>query len=232
MSSKLLQVLVVDDDVWMQRLIKRILEIEKSRVITAGTGETALQSLEEENPDLILLDIMLPDTTGYSICRKIRGFSQTPIIMVSAKNSEKEIVEGLNTGADDYIIKPFSATELVARIKAVLRRTKPPVTQRCSHFKYHNLLIDFASQRVKVAEKEIELTHTEYKLLSYISRNAGQIITPNQLLYKVWGEEYTGAFHLLQVHIARLRQKLGDNARHPVYIHTRHGLGYIMSSHS
>jgi DNA-binding response OmpR family regulator len=228
MVSKKALVLVVDDDIRMLRMIKRILDLEGFRVLVASSGEAALKTFEKESPDLVLLDIMMPDMDGYTVCQRLREFSSVPIIMVTAKGDDEEKVEGLDTGADDYITKPFSTNELAARVRAVLRRAQnqdnpPNAVLRC-----HDLVMDFASHRVMVADKEIELTSTEYKVLSYITRNAGRVVTPDQLLDKVWGEEYVGDQHLLQVNIARLRQKLGDDARNPTYILTRPGIGYMM----
>ncbi len=229
MSSKKSVVLVVDDDIRMLRMMKRMLELENFQVIIANSGDMALKSFEKETPNLVLLDIMMPDMDGYTVCQRIREFSQVPIIMVTAKGDDKEKVEGLNIGADDYVTKPFSASELAARVRAILRRVGTKERPQDVIFRYKDLLVDFASRRVMVNNSELKLTSTEYKLLSYISLNAGRVVTPDQLLDKVWGEEYMGAPHLLQVNIARLRKKLGDDAKRPTYILTRPGIGYIMS---
>jgi len=228
MSLKKALVLVVDDDIRMLRMMKRILELEGFQALIANNGETALKTFDKESPDLVLLDIMMPDIDGYTVCQRIREFSQIPIIMVTAKGDDKEKVEGLDTGADDYVTKPFSASELAARVRAVLRRVGSQEGPHEAIFRYKDLIIDFTSRRVMVNNKELKLTSTEYKLLSYISLNAGRVVTPDQLLNKVWGEEYIGAPHLLQVNIARLRRKLGDDAKKPTYILTRPGIGYIM----
>ncbi len=229
MSSKKALVLVVDDDVRILRMMKRMLELESFQVLVANSGEVSLRVFEKETPDLVLLDIMMPDMDGYTVCQRIREFSQVPIIMVTAKGDDREKVEGLDIGADDYVTKPFSASELAARVRAVLRRIGTQDKPAGAIFHYKDLVIDFTSHRVMVNSQELNLTSTEYKLLSYISRNAGRIVTPDQLLDKVWGEEYIGAPHLLQVNIARLRKKLGDDAKNPTYILTRPGIGYIMS---
>jgi DNA-binding response OmpR family regulator len=221
-------VLVVDDDIRMLRMMKRILELENFQVLIANNGDMALKTFDKESPDLVLLDIMMPDMDGYTVCQRIREFSRVPIIMVTAKGDDKEKVEGLDTGADDYITKPFSASELAARVRAVLRRTGIREKPQEAAFSYRDLVIDFASRRVKVGSKELKLTSTEYKLLSYICLNAGRVVTPDQLLNNVWGEEYIGAPHLLQVNIARLRKKLEDDAKNPAYIVTRPGIGYII----
>jgi len=229
MSAKKVLILVVDDDIRMLRMMKRMLELESFQVLTANGGDEALKIFEKEAPSLVLLDIMMPDMDGYTVCRRIREFSQVPIIMVTAKGEDKEKVEGLDIGADDYVTKPFSASELAARVRAVLRRISNQDRPQEAIFHYRDLIIDFTSRRVMVNNQELKLTSTEYKLLSYICLNAGRVVTPDQLLDKVWGEEYIGAPHLLQVNIARLRKKLGDSAMKPNYILTRPGIGYIMS---
>ena len=232
MSSKKTLILVVDDDIRMLRMMKRMLELENFQTITANNGESALIVFEKENPDLVLLDIMMPDMNGYTVCQHIREFSEVPIIMVTAMGDDKQKVEGLDIGADDYVTKPFSASELAARVRAILRRSGSQERQANSLFRYKDLVIDYASNRVSMQDQELILTSTEYRLLSYISKNAGRVVTPDQLLSKVWGEAYLGAPHLLQVNIARLRKKLGDDARNPSYILTRPGIGYIMSKPS
>ncbi len=232
MPKKKAMILVVDDDIRMLRMMKRMLELEDFVVITANSGDIALKLFEKESPALVILDIMMPDMDGYTLCKRIREFSQVPIIMVTARGDDKEKVEGLNIGADDYVTKPFSASELAARVRAVLRRMDNQESPQRATFCYKDLTIDFTSRRVMVNNHDLELTSTEYKMLSYISLNAGRVVTPDQLLVKVWGEEYIGAAHLLQVNIARLRKKLGDNAKDPDYILTRPGIGYIMTKTS
>lgn len=222
-------VLVVDDDPHMLRMMARVLGLEGYQVLTASDSEIGLDVFCQESPDLVLLDIMLPGMDGYAMCRRIREFSQVPIIMVTAKGRDEERVEGLDTGADDYITKPFSSMELVARARAVLRRTtlwdehpEPP-------FHLGDLMVDFASHRAVLAEKEVNLTAMEYRLLSYMARNVGRVLTPDQILENVWGGQYLGADHLLQVTISRLRQKLGDSRRAPRYIVTKPGIGYTIA---
>jgi DNA-binding response OmpR family regulator len=228
MPIRKLLILVVDDDIRILRMVKRMLELEDFQAMVAGSGEAALKVFEKDTPDLILLDIMMPGMDGYSLCQRIREFCQVPIIMVTARGDDKEKVTALNMGADDYVTKPFSTGELAARVKAVLRRAGSLDKPAETIFRYKDLLVDFAARRVMVNDSELKLTSTDYRLLSYISLNAGRVITPDQLLHKVWGEEYIGAPHLLQVNIARLRKKLGDDAKKPSYIMTRPGIGYIM----
>ena len=220
--------LIVDDDVRMLRMMQRILELEGYRVRTASDGKAALDAFDEENPDLVLLDIMMPDIDGYAICQNIREFSQVPIIMVTSKDNNEEKVEGLDAGADDYITKPFAANELTARVRAVLRRTKLWDERPEPVFHSGDLVIDFARHRVTLGNQELNLTATEYRILSYLARNADRIVTPDQILQKVWDKEYIGETHVLQVNIARLRQKLRDNRKNPKYILTKSGIGYMM----
>lgn len=229
MPSRKTSVLVVDDDIRVLRMLQRMLELEGYRVLTASDGEVALNLLlDEETPDLVLLDIMMPDMDGYTVCRHIREFSQVPIIMVTAKGNDEEKIQGLNAGADDYVTKPFSASELAARVRAVLRRAKLRDELTEPAFYFHDLVIDFTRHRVSLHGQDINLTATEYKLLSYLARNADRVLTPDQILETVWGEQYGGDTHLLQVNVARLRQKLGDNAKNSTYILTRAGIGYMI----
>jgi DNA-binding response OmpR family regulator len=191
-------ILIVDDEREMCLSLSEILRSQGFEAIIANSGEAALKTFEKDAPDLILLDLMMPDMDGYTVCQRIREFSQVPIIMVTARGDDKEKVAGLNIGADDYVTKPFSAGELAARVRAVLRRIGSQDRPVEAVFHHKDLTVDFASHRVMVRDNELRLTSTEYRLLSYISLNAGRVITPDQLLHKVWGEEYIGAPHLLQ----------------------------------
>lgn len=228
MPAKKTTALVVDDDVRILRMIQRILELEGFGALTAPNGKAALAIMKTEKPDVVLLDIMLPDIDGYTVCQQIREFSQVPIIMVTAKGNEEEKIKGLDSGADDYITKPFSAGELVARVRAVLRRYQLTAKLQIPAFQCDDLIINFTQHRVTQAGRDVELTATEYQLLSYLVRNAGMVLTPDQLLGEVWGEDYIGENHILQVNMARLRQKLNDDPKDPKYILTRHGIGYMM----
>lgn len=221
-------VLAVDDDVRMLHLMQRILELEGYRVLIASSAETTFNLFDEESPDLVLLDIMLPDADGYFVCQRIREFSRVPIIMVTAKDSPDEKIQGLNSGADDYVTKPFSSKELVARVKAVLRRAKFEDEYPGPTFYSGDLVVDFSRHRVTLSGQEVALTATEYRLLSYLTYNAGQVITSDQAIERVWGDAYIGDTHLLQVNIARLRKKLGDEAKNPKYIQTKPGIGYMI----
>ncbi len=228
MPSRKVSVLVVDDDTHILRMLQRMLELEGYRVLTASSGVAALDIFDEKTPELVLLDIMLPDIDGYTVCRNIHEFSQIPIIMITAKDSDEEKVQGLDAGADDYVTKPFSANELVARVRAVLRRTRLWDEHPEPAFSFQDLVIDFVRHRVTAGSQEVNLTATEYRLLAYLVHNAGRVVTPDQIIQAVWGEEYIGEAHLLQVNMARLRQKLKDDARNPKYILTKSGIGYMM----
>ncbi len=231
MPTRKVSVLVVDDDVRILRMMRRILELEGYQTFIASNGEATLSALDEQSPDLILLDIRMPDMDGYDVCRRIREFSQLPIIMVTAKDTDEEKIEGLDAGADDYVTKPFSSTELAARVRAVLRRTKFRDDNSEPTFRSNELTLDFAHHRVTLHGEEVNLTATEHRLLSYLTHNAGRVVTPDQILEKVWGEEYIGEYHLLRVSIARLRQKLGDDPKKPRFIATKIGIGYIFLKH-
>lgn len=217
---------MVDDDTHTLFLMQRILELEGYRALTAANGESALMMINEEVPDLLLLDVMMPRMDGYAVCQKVRELCGMPIIMVTAKDDVKDIAQGLDAGADDYVTKPFSSKILMAKMRAVLRRAQLWGEQREPAFCSGSLQMDFASHRATVAGVEIELTATEYKLLSYLTHNSGRLISPRQILEAVWGDEYIGEDHLLRVNIARLRQKLGDNSKEPRFIVTKVGIGY------
>jgi DNA-binding response OmpR family regulator len=221
-------VLIVDDDVRILRMIDRIMELEGYRVLTASSGEEALGVFNQEAPSLVLLDIMMPDMDGITTCRRIREFSQVPIIMVTAMDSTEEKVEGLDAGADDYVTKPLSSEELAARVRAMLRRKKFPDEPSQPVFRSGDLVVDFARHLVSIDGKEVHLTAIEYALLSCLARNPGRVFTSDQLLERIWGEEYVGATHILQVNIARIRQKLMDKTKNHRYISTRPGIGYMI----
>ncbi|MDP2931596.1 MAG: response regulator transcription factor [Chloroflexota bacterium] len=221
-------VLVVDDDIRMLRMMRRILELEGFQVMQASDGRSALALFDDEAPALVLLDIMMPGLDGCAVCRRIREFSHTPIIMVTARGNDEQKVEGLDAGADDYVTKPFSARELIARVRAVLRRCHFWEEKPQPAFRLGNLTVDFAAHRVTVGGEEVDVTATEYKILAYLAQNAGRVVTPDNILHSVWGEEYGGESHLVQVNIARLRKKIGDDVKNPRCILTRPGIGYLM----
>ena len=219
-------IVVVDDDPGILKLVSLNLQLEGFRVVTAADGKEAVQLVHDEQPALVLLDVMMPVMDGFQACERIREFSEVPIIMLTAKGGIEDVVRGLDTGADDYVVKPFSINELVARVKAVLHRTKFPQEMPQPAFASGDLCIDFAQHQVKIGDSEIVLPPTEYRILCLLARNAGRLITYEQLLTEVWGREYRGDIHILQVAVARLRKRLGDDPGNPKYIATRPGIGY------
>jgi DNA-binding response OmpR family regulator len=223
------QILIVDDDPAICKFVKANLEARNYEVLLAADGEEALDVLDHELPDLILLDIMMPKIDGFEVCRRIREWSNIPIIMLSAREGEMDKVKCLDCGADDYLTKPFSLRELLSRIKAVLRRVQDNGNLiMLPKYHYEDLEVDLSQNKVSLKGEELSLTGTEYKILSYLVTNAGRLITPDQILGRVWGEDYLGDNHLIQVNMARLRKRLQDNGRVPKYIETRPGIGYMI----
>jgi DNA-binding response OmpR family regulator len=223
------RILIVDDEPRYLRLLEANLKTEGYTVVTASDGLQAIDAFSAQPVDLILLDIMMPRLDGFGTCQRIREFSNVPIIMLTAKGEEQDRVKGLDLGADDYLVKPFSATELLARVRAVLRRAQLPGEQGQERFFSHeNLKIDFARAEVWRDEQPVSLSATEYRLLLQFAHNIGKILTSEDLLTSVWGPEYKSDKEILWVSIARLRQKLEADAHNPRHIVTRSGLGYFM----
>jgi DNA-binding response OmpR family regulator len=198
-------------------------------VLTGANGSTAVQMAADENPDLILLDVMMPEMDGFEACKRIREFSNVPIIMLTAKGEEEDRVEGLNLGADDYIVKPFSANELLARVNAVLRRARKNAADPGeSVLRRGDLEIDLARAEVRNGGQQISLSSTEYRLLLEFARHVGETRKAEDLLSNVWGDEYKDDKEILWVSISRLRQKLEKDPKNPELILTQSGAGYIM----
>ncbi len=224
-----LRILIVDDEPRYLRLLEANLRTEGYEVVTAADGLQAIETFSSQPIDLVLLDVMMPRLDGFGATQRIREFSNVPIIILTAKGEEQDRVKGLDFGADDYLVKPFSATELLARVRAVLRRAQPPTDGGGARFFTHeNLKIDFARAEVWRSEQPISLSATEYRLLLQFAHNVGKILTSEDLLTSVWGPEYKGDKEILWVSIARLRQKLEEDAHSPKHIVTRSGLGYLM----
>jgi len=222
-------ILIVDDEPRYLRLMEANLVTEGYRVFKASNGQEAIDIVAQKHPDLVLLDIMMPILDGFQACERIREFSNVPIIVVTARGSEQDRVKGLDLGADDYIVKPFSATELLARVRAVLRRAQTTTEAfQQTVFTHGNLKIDFARAEVFKDNKVVFLSATEYRLLLQFAHNVGNILTSEQLLSEVWGPEYRDDKEILWVSISRLRQKLETDPKNPQHIVTRSGLGYTM----
>ncbi len=220
-------VLVVDDEPRMVQLITMNLELEGFEVVSAGDGYQALEQLARRMPDLILLDIMLPDMNGFQTLKKIRQSSPVPVIFLSVKGEEVDRVQGLDLGADDYITKPFSPRELISRIKAVLRRTEAKsVTPESEIVVDADLRINFDQRKVIVRGKEVRLRPTECRLLYHLVTSAGKLLTHETLLSRVWGPEYRDEDQYVRLYITYLRQKLEADPKTPKYIMGERGMGY------
>ena len=222
-----LRILVVDDDENLRRLVSAYLETEGYQVTQAADGRTALAAVKDQAPQLVVLDLMLPGIDGMEVAKQIRASSSTPILMLTARGGEDDMLEGFDAGADDYLVKPFSPKVLVARVRAVLRRfgaereedpDKPVVMG--------DLLIDVRGRDVQVRGRPVELTATEFDLLRVLSQHPGWVYSREELLESVWGYSYLGDSRLVDVHIANLRRKIGDDFAEPRYIRTVRGAGY------
>lgn len=232
MTARKIRIVTADDDPQLLRLIARNLEFEGYEVGTASNGELALEQIERTNPDLVLLDVMMPRMDGFTVCQQVREFSTVPIIIITARGQDQDKVKGLDLGADDYLTKPFSVEELLARVRAVLRRTQfrsdEATSGRTTTIVIGDLTIDYAQHLVRLSGQEVTLTPTEYRLLVYLAQNAGRVLTQDLLLEHVWGADYIGESHMLQVNVNRLRRKLEADPTHPQYLKTKVGIGYML----
>jgi two-component system KDP operon response regulator KdpE len=220
-------ILVVDDEERMVRFIRLNLEHDGFQVIQATRGSQAIELIRTEMPDLVLLDVMMPDIDGFEVLRMIREANTVPIIMLTAKGEEEDRIRGLELGADDYITKPFSPRELVSRVRAVLRRTETSGMSGKDVFEVDDRLkLDFSRREIWVEGKLVQLRPTEYRLLYHLVQNAGWVMTYDQLLTKVWGYEYQNEPHYVRLYVNYLRQKLEKDPANPKYILTERGVGY------
>ncbi|MBA3827267.1 MAG: response regulator transcription factor [Ktedonobacterales bacterium] len=235
MALRKTTLVVADDDPQILKLITRNLQLEGYATHTATNGQEALEAITSTQPDAVLLDVMMPKLDGFAVCQQVRQFSAVPIILITARGNDQDKVHGLDSGADDYLTKPFSVDELLARVRAVLRRaTLSQVTQASGELpplRIGGVQIDFAQHQVTRDDIEISLTPTEYQLCIYLAQNAGRVLTQNMLLDHVWGAEYTGEHHMLQVNVNRLRRKLEADPTQPHYILTKSGVGYLFAAH-
>lgn len=220
-------ILVVDDEERMARFIRLNLEHDGFRVVEAYRGMQALQQYRDSLPDLILLDIMMPDIDGFEVLSMLREISNVPVIMLTAKGEEDDRVRGLELGADDYVTKPFSPRELVSRVRAVLRRTDSSSTESPDVIEVdQHLKLDFSKREIWLEGELIKLRPTEYRLLYHLVKNAGWVLTYDQILSRVWGYEYRDEPHYVRLYINYLRQKIEKDPSNPVYILTERGVGY------
>jgi two-component system KDP operon response regulator KdpE len=227
MSEK---ILVMDDEPRVVRLVSEVLMAMGYQVIPAASGKSAIEMVALEQPDLVLLDILMPmGPDGYEVCRHIREFSKVPVIMLTAKAQEADMLHGFDVGADDYLTKPFSAKELVARVKAVLRRTTRPEEIASTTLTCGDLEISFARRTVKVRGEQVSLTRTEYALLRQLALNANRVMLHRDLLAEVWGPEYRDDVDYLRAYIRYLRRKLEADPSDPEQILTSPGIGYMLA---
>ena len=219
------RILLVEDEPAITELFGRALEREGFRVSGARSVAEALARFDRSPPDLVLLDLTLPDGDGRDLCRDLRGRSRVPIIMLTARGTELDRVTGLELGADDYVVKPFSGAEVVARIRAVLRRSADGRND-AEPIAVGDLVIDVRARRVRLGGRELALSRKEFDLLAELARHAGGVVTREQLMSRVWDENWFGSTKTLDVHVGWLRRKLGDDAAAPRYLHTVRGVGF------
>ncbi|NLX10976.1 MAG: response regulator transcription factor [Chloroflexi bacterium] len=220
------KILVIDDEEMTVQLITILLERRGYEVVKAYRAEDGLRKAYRTHPDLILLDIMMPDMDGWEVCRRLRELSDVPIIFLTAKDDVRDVVKGLEMGADDYVVKPYDNNELIARIKAQLRRAPKPAVSEELVFDTGNFQINFISREVRVRGNQVHLTPKEFNLLGVLARNAGRVITRTELVKEAWGPEYGDAIDSLKLYIHYLRQKIEVDPQDPTYILTSRGVGY------
>ena len=234
MPAKNTTLVVADDDPQLLRLMTRNLQLEGFDVLAASDGQQALELIENNVPDLVLLDVMMPKMDGFTVCSRVREFSVVPIIIVTARGQDQDKVRGLDLGADDYLTKPFSVEELIARVRAVLRRSEFSTMEHRQGLQATTatgtLTVDYSQHLVMLNGREIALTPIEYRIIAYLAQNVGRIVTQDLLLEQVWGQEYLGESHMLQVNINRLRHKVEADATQPRYILTKVGVGYSLAA--
>src|SRR5690348_17231085 len=235
MPAKKTTILAADDDPQILRLVTRNLQFEGYEVIAASDGQAALEQIEAHSPDLVLLDIMMPRMDGFTVTQRVREFSAVPIIILTARGQDQDKIRGLDLGADDYLTKPFSVEELLARVRAVIRRSQLSADAHGPHglsakTTVGELEVDYVQHLVTMRGREVALTPTEYRILAYLAQNTGRVVTQDLLLEHVWGPEYSGESHMLQVNINRLRRKIEDDHTHPRYLLTKVGVGYLLAN--
>ena len=221
------RLLIVDDDTNLRHTLGYAFRQEGFEVVSAEDGDKAIASFRQTHPDLVILDVMLPGRDGFDVCRALRRESDVPVIMLTARDTELDKIVGLEIGADDYLAKPFSTRELIARVRAMLRRTRRAEPARAdTRVELAGLVLDGARHRVTLAEREIDLKPKEFDLLAFFMGHAGQVFGREQLLASVWGYDFAGDSRTVDTHVKTLREKLGDNAERPLWIETVRGVGY------
>jgi len=222
------KVLIIDDDNELLQLVSMIFKKSGAQIVTANDGLDGVSKFFLHHPDLIILDVMMPGHNGFEVCERIRQVSNAPLIMLTALNQEQEMLQGLEVGADDFLSKPFHPDILLARAKTVLRRTQASNGDAAS-FNYNDgyLSIDIDKHEVLIHNKRVKLTPIEFRLLAYLARNGGKLLTFEKILGNVWGDEYHGNLDHVHVYISHLRRKIEQDTKNPRYILTIHGLGYI-----
>ena len=219
------RILVIDDDVAITAALRRALSFEGYSVQIANDGEEGLHQVSEATPDLVILDVLMPGLDGFEVCRRLRGADDTPILMLTARDDVADRVRGLDAGADDYLVKPFASDELLARVRALLRRREP--RDKASVQRFADLVVDAGARVVRRGQREIQLSAKEFDLLSYLARHPRQVLTREQLLDAVWGYQFDGESNVLDVYVGYLRQKL-EATGEPRLIHTLRGVGYVL----
>jgi DNA-binding response OmpR family regulator len=220
-------ILIIDDEEDLLGLLKLVLEQASGQVLTTTSGHEGLRLFYSHQPDLVIVDLMMPEMDGWEVCRTIRQIADTPLIILSAMNQDDTIIRGLKSGADDFVTKPVSPQVLLARVQAHLRRLDTaPSLKKLPSYNDGYLTIDLDKRQISVDGKPVSLSATEFRLITYMLRNAGRILTIEQILDKVWGAEYRNNSDYVHVYISRLRRKLGDDPKNPRYLLTEHGIGY------
>ena len=223
------KILIIDDDIYIHDLVTETMTREGAQVISAEDGPDGLRKFYNSQPDLVLLDVMMPHITGWEICRQIRQLSEVPIIMLTSMSQEDDVVRGLDYGAVDYVTKPFSPKVLAARVRTALRKPSPESSsqkEKRVDFDDGYLAIDLDAHRITINGEPIKLTKTEYRLLAYLVQNVGLVLTFQQILETVWGWDYQDSVQYVHVYVSRIRQKIEPNSQDPQYLLTEYGVGY------
>lgn len=221
-----LRLVVIEDEAPIRRFLRASFPAAEAEWHEAETAEAGIQLIAAKNPDAVLLDLGLPDRDGQDVIRSLREWTDVPIIVLTARGQERDKLIALDSGADDYVTKPFSTAELMARIRAAVRRFRSSSVEAEPTFESNGLRIDFVGKQVFVDEVEVRLTPIEYRLLALLAQHAGKVLTHSFLLKEVWGPAYTDSTHTLRVHMAGIRQKIEPDAAHPKYLRTETGVGY------